>query len=403
MKKVTANEIRRFVIARLDSFRCGDQWVIRSGKIAEMMGYSGYMRNTCQVLKGEKFLNKARLKLVDRTDPDDSTTTTFTYERSGSTRVAPTGADCSAEEAGEQDGGDLEARIRRQVIENLDCVAPLRRVIRAGEVADRMGLRGRTAEICGALASRAFQEEAGIELEEAVFVYVPTVARSAPDLPGTGDFVAGVARAASIEAARAFGDRYGESGTDAAETRPETSPDHDPSGGLPDGGESSGSVSGESAVAPAPDATGPAKALPAVDLCLVSCVKSKRSSAAAAKDLYISDWFIKARRVVEMEGWRWFVLSAKHGLLDPEEEVAPYEKTLDTMSAAERRSWASGVWKALEPHLSGVRSVVFLAGKKYREHFERRLRDRGIEIQVPMEGLVRGDQLAWLKRRMDRR
>ncbi len=75
-----------------------------------------------------------------------------------------------------------------------------------------------------------------------------------------------------------------------------------------------------------------------VNLCLVSCVATKLTQVALAKDLYISDWFIKARRVVEMEGWRWFVLSAKHGLLDPEEPVAPYEKTLNTMSAEERRS-----------------------------------------------------------------
>lgn len=138
-----------------------------------------------------------------------------------------------------------------------------------------------------------------------------------------------------------------------------------------------------------------------MDLCLVSCVGRKGQSPAPAKDLYLSDWFIKARRVVEMESWKWFVLSAKHGLLDPEESVAPYEKTLNTMSAEERRSWASETWQALEPHLAGVRSVVLFAGQKYREHLEPRLRDLRIEVQVPMEGLAIGEQLAWLKRRLD--
>lgn len=263
-----------------------------------------------------------------------------------------------------------------------------------------MRLKGRTAEIGGALSSPAFQEETGLELEDAVFVYAPTAARSAPDLPGTGDFVAGVVRAASVEATRVFGDRHGEPGAGAAETDPDLSSDHDPTDPSPDCGKSAGSAPDDSGTELAPDATDSAKDLPAVDLCLVSCVKSKRSSAAAAKDLYISDWFIKARRVVEMEGWKWFVLSAKHGLLDPEEEVAPYEKTLNTMGAEERRFWASEVWKALEPHLAGVRSVVFFAGKKYREHLEPRLRDRGIEVRVPMERLRNGEQRAWLKCRL---
>ncbi len=58
------------------------------------------------------------------------------------------------------------------------------------------------------------------------------------------------------------------------------------------------------------------------------------------------------------------------------------------------------MWEALEPRLSGVRSVVFFAGQKYREHLEPRLRDAGIEVRVPMAGLAIGEQLAWLGRRL---
>lgn len=47
---------------------------------------------------------------------------------------------------------------------------------------------------------------------------------------------------------------------------------------------------------------------------LVSCVKRKRTSAAPARDLYISDWFVKARRYVERRRARWFILSAEYGL-----------------------------------------------------------------------------------------
>lgn len=366
MKKVTASEIRRFVIARLDSFRCGDQWVIRSGKVAQMMGYSGSMRNTCQVLRGDKFLRATTLKLIGQTYPDDSTTTTFTYKRAGSTQAVPAGADSSTDEAGEQVDAKLETEVRQQVIESLDELAPLRRIIRAGEVADSTGLEGRMAEVCSAIAGRRFQEDAHLDLEDAIFQHIPDPARG------------------------------------ATETDPDLSSDNDPTGPATECVESSGPDACDSGVEPGPDATDSAKDLPAVDLCLVSCVKGKRSSAAPAKDLYISDWFKKARRIVETEGWRWFVLSAKHGLLDPEELIAPYEKTLDTMGAEERRSWANEVWEALDPHLSGVRSIVVFAGQKYREHLEPRLREVGIEVRVPMEGLRRGDQLAWLKRRLDR-
>ena len=138
-------------------------------------------------------------------------------------------------------------------------------------------------------------------------------------------------------------------------------------------------------------------ALPTSALCLVSCAAQKLSHAAPAKDLYRSNWFRKARRFVEARGWPWLILSAKHGLLEQEQVVAPYNKTLNTMRVAERRDWAEGCLDALGPHLAGVESVVFLAGKTYRECLAPALRARGIEARVPMAGLRQGEQLAWLR------
>ena len=38
-----------------------------------------------------------------------------------------------------------------------------------------------------------------------------------------------------------------------------------------------------------------------------------------------------------------YILSAKHGLLDLEQEIEPYELTLNNMGAAETRKWANHV------------------------------------------------------------
>ena len=133
------------------------------------------------------------------------------------------------------------------------------------------------------------------------------------------------------------------------------------------------------------------------DLYLVACVSRKGDAPARAKDLYQSDWFGKARVWVEQTGRPWFILSAKYGLVHPEAVIVPYEKTLNTMPAAERRAWAADTIKQLEPHLDGVESVVFLAGQRYRKHLESPLRSRGIAVSAPMAGLGIGRQLAWLK------
>ena len=141
-------------------------------------------------------------------------------------------------------------------------------------------------------------------------------------------------------------------------------------------------------------------ALPSADLCLVSCVGKKLPHSAPANALYTSDWFRKTRSLVDAKGWPWFILSAKYGIVAPEQVIEPYEKTLNTMRVAERRDWADGCFDALGPHLAGVKSVVFFAGAKYREFLAPALRGRGFEVHVPMAGLRIGEQLAWLNRQL---
>ena len=141
--------------------------------------------------------------------------------------------------------------------------------------------------------------------------------------------------------------------------------------------------------------------LPVADLCLVSCVKTKLRERAPGKDLYVSDWFCKARAVIEAAGWPWYILSAKYGLVDPDAIIEPYEKTLNTMPKSERIEWSRKVMNALDPRLVDVDSVVIFAGKKYRELLAPALRERGITVHVPMEGLRRGEQLARLNEWID--
>lgn len=133
---------------------------------------------------------------------------------------------------------------------------------------------------------------------------------------------------------------------------------------------------------------------------LVSCVGQKRSAPARARDLYTSDWFQKARAYVYVKGGRWYILSAEHGLLEPEAVAAPYEKTLNRMSVGERRAWARRVFDALAPRLRGVDRVVVLAGERYREFLIGQIRTLGIATEVPMAGLKIGEQLHWLAERV---
>ena len=131
---------------------------------------------------------------------------------------------------------------------------------------------------------------------------------------------------------------------------------------------------------------------------LVSCVKSKRACASAAQDLYTSDLFASMRTYAKMNAEEWLILSAKHGVLKPDEVVHPYERTLNRLPKLERLAWADKVQRRLLKLLPPGALITVLAGVRYRENLVPFLRNHGFPVSVPMEGLKFGFQLRWLKK-----
>lgn len=135
---------------------------------------------------------------------------------------------------------------------------------------------------------------------------------------------------------------------------------------------------------------------PSTIVYLVSCVSKKRSTPAHARDLYTSDWFLKARRYVEGTHSPWFILSAEYGLVPPDLILAPYNRTLNTMKAPERRAWAARVKSQTEMSLPPAERIIVLAGSRYREYLMDYLQKHAKKVEVPMEGLSIGRQLHYL-------
>lgn len=131
-------------------------------------------------------------------------------------------------------------------------------------------------------------------------------------------------------------------------------------------------------------------------IALVSCVATKRPGKCAARDLYSSAWFKKVRQHVETAGLRWYILSAKHGLLHPDQQIESYEMTLNKMGVRERQAWAQSVMRQIGDQLRGKDKFVLLAGLRYREFLQPLLESEGAKIRVPMAGLTQGRQLNWL-------
>jgi hypothetical protein len=135
--------------------------------------------------------------------------------------------------------------------------------------------------------------------------------------------------------------------------------------------------------------------LPQSTVFLVSCVGKKASVSVRARDLYVSEWFARAREYVERSGCPWFILSAKYCLVSPDEVIEPYEQTLKQMRVDERRAWAARVQAQMEERLPKADRIVILAGQRYREFLIDYL-GRRATVEIPLEGLRIGEQLRWL-------
>jgi hypothetical protein len=131
---------------------------------------------------------------------------------------------------------------------------------------------------------------------------------------------------------------------------------------------------------------------------LVGCVRQQGAGTVAAEDLFVSPLFRGRRAYVERTCARWYVLSALHGLVAPDAELAPYDLKLKSLSQSERRAWSERVLVQLEAELGelGGLTVEIHAGASYtNEGLVRGLRARGATVELPAAGLAEAQEIAF--------
>jgi len=93
------------------------------------------------------------------------------------------------------------------------------------------------------------------------------------------------------------------------------------------------------------------------------------------------------------------ILSAKYGLLFPDDKIEPYDLTLNDMKSSLRREWAERVFSQMKNRLSlnDFGEVFFHAGEKYRHYLITKLENIGLQCEIPLKHLGIGKQKAWYK------
>ena len=140
------------------------------------------------------------------------------------------------------------------------------------------------------------------------------------------------------------------------------------------------------------------RSMPGLDrVLLLGCVKLKHTRALPARDLYRSPLWVRRRAYAESRGYPWMILSAKHGLVDPDRRLAPYDLALTDLSTNAQRRWGERVVSSLRTRFGSLSAVTFEvhAGEAYRRAIEPGLLANGAPLVAPLAGLSIGAQLAW--------
>ncbi len=133
-------------------------------------------------------------------------------------------------------------------------------------------------------------------------------------------------------------------------------------------------------------------------LVLLGSVSKMLLEASPAKDLYSSTLWDKRRRYAESTGMPWMILSAEHGLLQPQEVIKPYDRTLGDEKAAYQKAWSAKAAEAVirECQRLGIEAVETHAAAVYLEKgFIEALGAAGIRVSWPLQGKQIGEQYFW--------
>ncbi len=130
---------------------------------------------------------------------------------------------------------------------------------------------------------------------------------------------------------------------------------------------------------------------------LVSCSSSKLSYPSKARDLYSSPLYLASRTFVEGRYNKWYILSAKYGLLEPDQNIEPYDETLNKKSMVLRKAWASEVATSLVKLLPKHSVIDIYAGASYFQLLRPLLEEQGFVVRVPLEGVSLGFRIPWFR------
>jgi len=131
-----------------------------------------------------------------------------------------------------------------------------------------------------------------------------------------------------------------------------------------------------------------------LDIGLIACSRTKADRPSLARELYVSPLFRAAREYAENRYGQWLILSARYGLVEPDQVLAPYDLSLRQLTARQREAWGDRIAVELTDRFPAGTVLWFHAGALYRDAIAPVVAH---QVRFPLASLGIGQQLAWYR------
>ncbi|RXT14951.1 DUF6884 domain-containing protein [Ammoniphilus sp. CFH 90114] len=129
-------------------------------------------------------------------------------------------------------------------------------------------------------------------------------------------------------------------------------------------------------------------------IALIACVKQKREGKHTASELYTSAWFVKVKEYIECSDFdEWYILSAKHHLVSPGDEIDAYTEHLNQFKPKQIKEWAEITAQQVKERRLEQEQLFIFGSEKYRSIIPY-LPDS--QIEEPLKGMGISQQMGWM-------
>lgn len=129
---------------------------------------------------------------------------------------------------------------------------------------------------------------------------------------------------------------------------------------------------------------------------IIGCGRHKKDHPTFARDLYSSKRFNTSKEIAKNIDADYFILSAKHGLITPNQIIEPYDFEISELNKKEKDYWADSILKLIRDSKNGA-TVTILAEDSYTDIIKSRNEPHyNVNIKTPFSKLLPEQIPLWL-------